>query len=58
MVFCIVRNKFSPYVENGNSFWYEYAAVIAYASVSRTYAGKERPRAERLLRTERRKPLV
>lgn len=27
--FCIVRKKFSPYVENGNSFRYEYARVIA-----------------------------
>jgi hypothetical protein len=29
MTFCMVRKRFSPYVENGNSFRKEYASVIA-----------------------------
>lgn len=34
-MFWSVRNKFSPYVENGKAFRAEYASVIAYESVSR-----------------------
>lgn len=51
ITFWIVRNRFSPYVEKGNPLRAEYASVIAYESVSRMYADRDRPRAERALTT-------